>query len=246
MIADDDRSFRFGDGLFETVRVEEDGPVALELHLQRFERSARELGFPFHSLRDGLVEINRLKTAAPGIWRITVSRDDAGAPFGGSGTIDVSSRPFPEVGRPTLGVVHGFFSPDFVLAEHKTTSWIRSVEARRRANHDGFDDAVLVSGEGLVGEASSSNLFAVVGDEIVTPPARGILPGTARQRILKVAAEEKLPISVRALTLDELRRADEIVLTNAASLAVSAREFEDRPLDADCGDQFRLWLRSER
>jgi branched-subunit amino acid aminotransferase/4-amino-4-deoxychorismate lyase len=243
MIDDDDRSFRFGDGLFETVRVEKTGPLGLELHLERFERSARALGFPFHSLREGLVEIDRLKDAAPGIWRVTVSRDDPDAPFGGSGTIEVSSRPFPEISRPSICLLEGFFCPDFELAEHKTTSWIRSVQGRRLARERGVDDAIFVSGDGLVGEATSSNLFVVVNDEIVTPPARGILRGTARRRILDRAEREQVPVSVRPLSVDELHAADEIVLTNAATLAVSAKSLDGRKLDADCSEQFRLWLR---
>lgn len=242
MINFDDRSFRFGDGLFETVRVDDSGPVALRLHMARFERSARMLGYPLDSLRDGLIELERLRTAAAGIWRITVSRDDPKAPFGGSGTVDVMFRARTPRRRPGLCAIPGYFSPDLKIAEHKTTSWIRSIEARRYAIATGYDDAVLITPDDVVGEATSSNLFVVVRDEIVTPPVEGILPGTARARVLAAAKEELVPITERRVTLAELRIADEIVLTNAVVLAISAASFEGRGLDDQCGRQFRTWL----
>ena len=81
-IAMDDRAFRLGDGLFETVRVEPRGPLALAWHIARFRRSARELGFLSSSIEAGVAALDGLQSAAPGIWRVTVSRDDPSAPFG--------------------------------------------------------------------------------------------------------------------------------------------------------------------
>jgi branched-chain amino acid aminotransferase len=104
---------------------------------------------------------------------------------------------------------------------------------------------LLVGADGRVGEASSSNIFVVVDDEIVTAPIRGILPGTARARLLAAAQNEGLPIVVRELTVADISRADEIVLTNAARLAVSAASIDGRPLQNECGDLFESWIRQQ-
>lgn len=242
-VAPDDRAFRLGDGLFETVRVEPTGPLALPMHIARFRGSARELGFPASSLRAGVAALEGLTTVEPGVWRVTVSRDDPSAPFGGSGCVAISRREVRPCERPRLQTMRGWHFPGYLLAEHKTTSFVRGVEARRRAAAAGFDDALLVSADGVVGEASAANVFAVLRDgAIVTPAVDGILPGTARRRVLVAQRELGIDVEVRELRADELSGARELVLTNAAIGAVAALSVDGAELGCELSDKLRAFL----
>lgn len=227
MIRDDDRGFRFGDGLFETIRITERGPIALDRHIQRFRASAEFLEFPARSIEDGVAALHNLREEKEGLWRVTVTRDDPDAPLGGSGVVVVTRRQPAAARAPKLTCAHGAYLPDDWVAEHKSTSRLRLVEVARRARARGFDDAVTIANDGRVGETSTANVFLVIGSgKIVTPPAHGLLPGVTRSRILDALPQ----IEVTAVTDDMLLAAREIVLTSAGVGAVAAASLDGRPL----------------
>lgn len=220
-----DRSHLYGDALFETVRVEEGGAVALDRHIDRFSKSARALGFPGPTIIAGVAALHALGEAEPGIHRVTISRDDPDAPLPGIGGITTTVRPLVDPVRPRLRLLRDFYFPDDELAEHKTTSYIRHIEARRRAIAMGGDDALLISPDELVGEASTSNIFIDFPSGLSTPEVRGILPGVTRARII-----ERFDVLVRPIKVHELELAREIILTNAAQIAVAALDLDGRSL----------------
>ena len=89
----------------------------------------------------------------------------------------------------------------------------------------GVDDAILLNSQGRVAEASSSNLFFLFGEEIVTPPVNeGALPGIRRELAL-----ERLEVTERPVMLEEASAADGILLTNSLSLRPAA-SIGGRPL----------------
>ncbi|MFP4598169.1 MAG: aminotransferase class IV [Persicimonas sp.] len=239
----DDRSYLYGDALFETVRVMEGGAVRwLDRHITRLRRSGETLGYPSEPIEDAVRRLETLPDKKPGIWRVTVPRSPEGAPFGGSSTITCRQRPYSEPKRPALGLAEGLYLPDDTLAAHKTTSFVRYIEARRRGERAGFDDALLVSADGLVGEASCANIVAVIDGRAVTPAARGILPGVTRAGILELADAHREPIEVRELSLDELRQASEIALLSAGVGVLAAASLEGRPLAQDWTMIAQEWL----
>lgn len=211
-----DRGFAFGDALFETVRVEDDGARSLRRHVARFTRSANALCFEADQIARACGALEGLATAAPGLWRVTVSRADRDCPFGGTGDVFVTHRALAKATPPRVVSLAGWYQPNDRFAEHKTSSWIRSVHARRYARERGADDVVMCSVDGLVGEASAANLFAVIDGVLVTPELRGILGGTTRARLLDAALESDMPCEIRALSIDELRGASELYLTSVA------------------------------
>lgn len=238
-----DRSYLYGDALFETIRVQPDGSVRwLDRHIARLRRSGDALGYPADHLEKAVNTLESLPDKKPGIWRVTVPRAPEGAPFGGSATMTCRHRPYSKPARPTLGLAEGLYLPDDTLAQHKTTSFVRYIEARRRAERAGFDDALLVSASGLVGEASCANIVAVIDGQAVTPPLRGILPGVTRAGILELAETNGQPIEVHELSVDELRRADEVALLSSGVGVLAAASLEGRPLSEDWTLVAQEWL----
>ncbi|WP_158542379.1 aminotransferase class IV [Lujinxingia litoralis] len=230
---EDDRSFLYGDGLFETVRVEGGKVRRLEAHRERLRRSAAELGFGVRGIDEACDLLGR-PPGQDGLWRVTVSRQDTSIAFGGSGQVCGRWRPG-HLARPApqLKTFQGFYLPDDRLAEHKTTSWIRSVELRRRACQAGADDGVGISRCGLVGEASAANIFVQLDQGWVTPEVRGILPGVTRGALLRHARQVGFELDEAKVTVEDLRRARAIALTSAGIGVLGAASVDGRGLELE-------------
>jgi len=116
------------------------------------------------------------------------------------------------------------------LSRVKSLNYLDAVLARREAAERGADDAVMLNTAGRVAETSIANLFARIDGAWATPPvAEGSLPG-----IMRAEVAARLGAAERPLTVEGLRRADTLLLTNALSIRVVAR-LEDRALSAGEG-----------
>jgi branched-chain amino acid aminotransferase len=103
--------------------------------------------------------------------------------------------------------------------------YLNSVLAKRDAEAHGFDEALLLDEGSFVLEASSENVFAGFGRELVTPPADGsIIDGVTRRSVIELAASLSLPVTERPIARSELDDADELFLTGTgAEIAPVAR-----------------------
>lgn len=238
-----DRAFRSGEGVFETFRAYGLFVFRMQEHLDRARFGAGVLGFDLPA-RDELAAA------------VQATVDDNVAPDGSAavrlvatpGDVDPDS-PFPgtPVGRPRVVVtVHDLVVDEVAVARGsaavvvpwgrevahvKAVSYLASLLARRTAREQGADEALLTDADDHVLEASAANVFAVVDDELVTPPVDGsILPGVTRQVVLEVAAELGLPVRERALPIAELRTAREAMLTASTREVRGLVRVDDRPI----------------
>jgi branched-chain amino acid aminotransferase len=85
--------------------------------------------------------------------------------------------------------------------------------AKRRAVTAGADEIVLLDADGYVAEAPTSNVFAVIAGELVTPPLGRILDGITRDSVLAIARAEGIVAHERALSTGAFAAADEAFLT---------------------------------
>jgi D-alanine transaminase len=96
----------------------------------------------------------------------------------------------------------------------KSIALLPNVLAKNAAVAAGADEAVFVD-LGLVTECSTSNLFAVIGDKLVTHPVgTKVLPGITRQAVLEIAGELGIEVDERAIREEEAPRADELFITS--------------------------------
>jgi branched-subunit amino acid aminotransferase/4-amino-4-deoxychorismate lyase len=238
-----DRGARDGEGLFETLRVYDGLPFRWERHLERLVVSAAELGFPVPpspaTLREAVasvLEANQLRDAAV---RITVTR---GVPSAGRGSRTragawveaeaLGSRLWSGTRSGQARVIFSKrpFAPG-PLGRHKTTSRLAYHLAREEARAARADEALLVSHDGVLLEGSVSNVFVAVKDEVRTPPlALGILPGIAREVVLGTSARLGLLVQEAQVTIDHLRVADEVFLTNSVQEVVPVSWIDGRAL----------------
>jgi branched-chain amino acid aminotransferase len=229
-----DRGFTLGDGLFETIRAAGGRGQHLARHWRRLRVGAAvlEIGMPFsdgalsaavHSLLETEPEDRSVRltlTRGPAVRGLLPSHD-------GIPTVLITTAPLADDQPPAHLRVASItrrneFSP---LARIKTLSYLDAILARQEAARLGADDAILMNSQGRVAEASSSNVFFLFGEAIVTPPVcEGALPGIRRELAL-----ERLPVIERPVMLEEALRADDILLTNSLSLRAAA-SLEDRTL----------------
>ncbi len=221
----EDRGFQFGDGVYEVIRLYDGRPFALGDHLRRLWNSA--------------VDIQLTPPLTPNLLAAEVgkllARSDVGdAQLYMQLTRGVAPRDhvFPETVEPTLLF---YLQPTRTAAkpgegpgvqllpvadDRWKRCWIKSlmllpnVLAKNAAVAAGFDEAVFVDA-GFVTEGSASNLFAVVGGKLVTPPVGSkVLPGITRAIVIDLAAELGIEVDERAIREDEAPRADELFVTS--------------------------------
>ncbi len=207
-----------GDGVFEAMRVTQEGPFAVQRHLNRLSRSAAALGMlaPDHSrIRGAIADVLDGCKIKHGRLRITYT--------GGPGPLSSQHA----YGPPTLIVAVEATDPPpagtaIVTApwsrnEHgaltgvKSTSYAENVRTLAFATRGGASEAIFLNTAGNVCEGTGTNIFFVVNGTVITPPlSSGPLAGITREVIL-----EWCDVEERDLTLADAKAADEVFLTSS-------------------------------
>jgi len=223
-----DRGFTLGDGAFETIRVRRGQPLQLEAHLDRLHSGLRIMEItcpPVSVLKDDVAHAIDASRLADAVVRVTTSRG-AGrrglAPtVGERPSVIISVQPFepyPQryyaegVTTAISSIRRNEFSP---LCRFKSLSQADNVLARIEAQRSDCDLALLRNTAGTLVCADCANLFVVRNDLLLTPSVdQGALPGITRGMLRKIAGGLGLEFRETALSLDDLRQADEVLLTN--------------------------------
>ena len=117
-------------------------------------------------------------------------------------------------------IATGRRDPAHPLASVKTTSRADHVHAKLEAEHAGADDAITLTVDGHVAEATTATVVVVLGKLVLTPPlAAGILAGTTRDWLLRPEGATALGLVAAEawLTLDDLLAAEEVLLCSSVA-----------------------------
>lgn len=221
-----DQGFRTGEGVFETMRAYGRHVFRLGPHLDRAATGAVRLGFevpPQDQLAAAVqATVDANAEAAPDLAvRLTVTPGplDPYAPW-----------PMSPLAQPTVVVTAHALRPSPAMYEHgvraitvpwqreladvKSVSHLSATMARRQARALGADEALLCDRDDHVAEGASSNVFAVSGARLLTPPlGPGLLAGVTRATVLELADELGVEVDRAPLPLAVLYAADEVFLT---------------------------------
>lgn len=215
-----DDGFLRGDGVFEVIRLYGGRPFALDDHLARLGNSAANLRLPIDlgAVRadvEALLERNDVADAA---LRLVVTR--GGHRLG----IVETLKPLPA----TLAVATIEYAPTRVLDGVKSLSYAGNILARRLAEEQGADEALLVTPHGRVLEGPTcSFVCSFDGETLVTPPlSEHILDSITRRRLLalcdvgeQVIARDDLPRVREAFMASTLREVHPVRAIDGAALA---------------------------
>jgi branched-chain amino acid aminotransferase len=216
-IAPDDAGFLYGDGLFETLRVENGSALHVSFHITRLFDGLRKLEMDIpedkNALKQGLYAVADAAPRPTARLRITITRGASGIP-----TRLITAVPYrpPDASQYREGV-SALLLPELridsqsPLAGVKSTCWQVNRLALLRAERAGAFEALLLNERGRVAEGARSNLLVVLKGKVFTPPLKdGCLPGVIRQLLVSLGQATE-----RSLSLKDLERAEEILLTNS-------------------------------
>jgi para-aminobenzoate synthetase/4-amino-4-deoxychorismate lyase len=194
-------------GVFTSLLVAGGDTRGLADHLSRLEASARELfgkSLP-GTLRDDLAA--QLAENPSGRLRITVQ--PAGGPLRALAEVVPLDQPPAEVSFRPVVIPGG-------LGAHKWLDRRLLAELARSMAVAPGEQLLIEDADGEVLETDRANVFAVIGGVLHTPPADGrLLPGVARDAVLRVAALTGLSVSVTPVSRAGLQAASEVFVTNA-------------------------------
>jgi branched-chain amino acid aminotransferase len=206
-----------GDGVFETVKVVDGTAFALGRHVDRLVRSAIGLGLPEPDLEHVTKACAAVVAqAAVGLHRLRITYTGGVAPLGsgrgkGNPTLIVALAPMdPWPPATTTAVVPWPRNERGAVAGLKTTSYAENVVALEYAKRFGAGEALFADTRGRLCEGTGSNVFVVLGDQLVTPAlTTGCLAGVTRALVLEWTDASEVGLPVEALA-----QADEVFLTS--------------------------------
>jgi branched-chain amino acid aminotransferase len=119
--------------------------------------------------------------------------------------------------------------PNINMTKSKVTgNYANSMLVKTLALRSGYDEAVILDPAGFVAECTGENIFLVRKGVIYTPPRAIVLEGITRDSIIKLAADQGIPVVEEMITRDQLYIADEVFISGTAAEVVGVRMIDFR------------------
>ncbi len=242
-------ALHYGTAVFEGIRCypTSRGPVLFRLgdHIERLLSSGRLYGmkipYDAETLAQACLEVTRKNRVSDGYLRPLA--------YFGEGPIDLKPKrgcpvyvfiairelgTFLGEGALRIGVrvtlsswrkAHHSMLPTMAKA---SGHYANAVLAAHEAMDRGYDDAILLNGDGTVSAATGQNVFFVKDGALITnDETSSIVPGITRASILEIARSDlQMPVEVRSFTREDLMRADEVFMTGTAAEVTPVRELD--------------------
>jgi branched-chain amino acid aminotransferase len=227
-----DRGLNLGDGVFDTSLARNGRTFLRHAHLDRLAGAAQAIAIPFAAaaaaealdrlaaaIGDGAVRLTL--TRGGGARGLALPKDPKPFLFGAAAP---PSPTFPVLTLATTKIRRNETSPTACL---KALPYLDAILGLEEALAKGADEALLLNTQGHIACLASANIFAVFGQQIVTPPlGDGVLAGTVRAFVLGKAKSLGLEAAERSLGLDQLLRAEAIFATSSLKLIAPCRSLD--------------------
>lgn len=266
-----DRSFLYGDSLYEVVRTYGDTLFDCRGHMDRLKRSGQKARLdlsPYlneyeRAFRSSVEEYRKRFPNSTDLYlRLVVSR---GMGKIGFSTKNVSSKPFYTVITKPLdppseqvrrdGVTLKVSSylrndPRALDPAMKSGNYLNSILAFFEAESEGFSDALLCNHQGFLTEGTTFNFFYVRGGVVATPPLDiGILEGITRSGVIECLKQENIPVREIRFPKERLYEADEVFVTSTIKEVLGVVKVDDHviqngkpgPLTQKLAKTYRDW-----
>jgi len=236
-----DRGFIFGDGVYEVIPVYSRRPFRLAEHLVRLQSSmdAIRLANP-NSASKWSELVGKIIAGNPWedqnvylqVTRGAAKRDHA-FPKGLEPTVFVmASELVPPSAELVKSGAKAIVLPDYrwLRCDIKSTSLLGNCMLRTLAADEGCAEAILVR-DGMLTEASASNVFIVKNGTVLTPPkSHLILPGITYDVVLEILRANAIAHEVRPVAESELRSAEEIWVTSSSREVLAITTLDGKPV----------------
>lgn len=222
------RAFKYGDAIFETIKVVNGKIAFLEDHYFRLMASMRMLRmkipmeFTFEFLQEEITKVvKELPEASMYRIRLTVFRKDGGLYTPVTNEIDyiIEGSPLEHTDKEVckVDVFKDFYNYSGLLSTVKTTNRMLNTLAAVFAEENDLDNCILLNERKGVVEAINGNLFIVKGNVVKTPAlTEGCIKGIVRKKVIDIIEKHSdYTIEETAISPFEIQKADEVFITNA-------------------------------
>ena len=224
------RGFKYGDALFESIRIINGEPCHLEDHFIRLKKGMAVLkmhsaNISFNDLKDQIIKlVEKNHITKGGRVRLTVFRSGEGlyTPENEGKSYVIEAEPLSSndyvmnTNGLSIDVFNDLRRHKNALSQIKTTNNIPHVLAGIYAKENELDDCIVLNDQGRIVEALSSNIFLYKNNNLYTPSLdEGCMDGVMRKQILQIAKEMNINVFEGMLNGSMLLQADEMFLTNA-------------------------------
>ncbi|GAB5558030.1 MAG: aminotransferase class IV [Schleiferiaceae bacterium] len=262
-VSSQNRSFRYGDGLFETMKYSRGKLHFWEDHYFRLMSSARILRMeipmnfsPEYFLEqvNELVKANHWEKRALRL-RLTVWRADGGLYVPENNNIqwllegvemEEDLYPINEKGL-QIELYKEHYKAKGLLQNIKSTSSQFYNVAGVYLKENGWEEAVIINDDKHVVETLYGNLFMVKGDKILTPAlSTGCIKGIMRKQVIDIAQRMQKELEETTFSPFELQRADEVFITNAVKgiqwVSGYRKKTYEKKVSAELADKLNLFV----
>lgn len=233
IIKANNRGFKFGDGLFESMRFSYGKLQFASQHADRLKAGMKALKMDGYNLLDEyflkqkaaeLYKKNKFKGSAR--FRLTIFRDGEGLYTPQSNKVGyvlegaelpTTSYEFNQKGL-IIDVYDELTKPINKLSNFKTNNALLYIMAGLYQKQHRLDETLILNQHGFLCESMSSNLFIVYQKQIYTPAlSEGCVAGVMRTVMLQLAKRHQLPLVEAQINPEILNEAEEVFITNATS-----------------------------
>jgi branched-chain amino acid aminotransferase len=241
-----DHGLLYGDGVFEGIRAYHGRVFKLKEHLDRLYDSAKyillEIPITKEQMAQVVTETCRRNGIRDGYIRLVVTRgkgdlglDPQKCPrptiFCIAATIQLYPPEFYEKGLDVITVPTRRSMPEALNVRVKSLNYLNNILGRIEAGLAGVQEAIMLTGDGYVAEATGDNIFIVKNGALVTPPPHlGILEGVTRNAVIELARGMGIPVFEKVFTRYDVFTADECFLTGTAAELIPVVKVDARPI----------------
>jgi D-alanine transaminase len=237
----EDRGYQFGDAVYEFFASYHGRIFAMEDHLDRLENSLNALAFdPIHRdfVRDAVTKtFHQSGYDRAGIY-LQISRGvgprNHAFPSGASPQIIITVRPVPEVAERLLSDGAKAITVTDIRwgrCDIKTVQLLPNAWAKQQAIETGAHDAIFVADNGVVREASASNVFIASKGALLTHPlTTNILPGITRAHIIDICNAQAIGVQQEFFDQSAMLAADEVFLTGTVTEVLPVTRINDQSI----------------
>lgn len=225
------RGYRYGDGIFETMRMSKGKLNFADFHADRLQSGMKTLKIEGYSqldayfLKDKTEELcKRNKISQNARFRLTIYRNAGGlyTPDQNKSaySLEISPLDSPYYDINAKGLILDVYEdiPKAVnrLSNLKTCNALTYVMAGLYKKHHKLDEAFILNQHGFLCEAISANVFIVYEGNLYTPAlSEGCVGGVMRQVVMQLAQKNDLKVVEAQINPEILNMAEEVFLTNA-------------------------------
>lgn len=255
------RSYLYGDGLFETIRVLNGHPINLKNHLKRLfdGMSVLEMQLPavfgiaFFE-REIQTLLTKNQTGTSGRVRLSVDRQSGGGylPTNNDVTyfIEVEELVKNVFELNEKGIEVDLFEDMKkqinILSPYKTKNCLIYIMAKLKAKKKGVDDLLIQNDKMGIIEGSSANLFIVSNGVLYTAGLDlGCLGGTMRMQVINIALKHNIKVYECNITPQNLLAADEAFLTNAINGLIWVKKYRSKEYSNEVSTRITRYLNEE-